>query len=85
MILYLTNAFGNSLGWPRVADPVIEASQLTQLQRLHLNSNQLTALPESISQLTQLQDLLLHRNENLGIPGDYSKDAGLFSSCPRLM
>jgi len=25
MILYLTNAFGNSLGWPRVADPVIEA------------------------------------------------------------
>ena len=28
MILYLTNAFGNSLGWPRVADPVIEAELL---------------------------------------------------------
>src|SRR5688572_7714527 len=32
MILYLTNAFGNSLGWPRVADPVIEADLIEQVK-----------------------------------------------------
>ena len=34
MILYLTNAFGNSLGWPRVADPVIEAAVIDFIHRL---------------------------------------------------
>nr|NGY94256.1 hypothetical protein [Neochlamydia sp. AcF84] len=42
--------------------------QLSQLQGLYLNENQLTALPAEIGQLSQLQELELAENPLKDIP-----------------
>ena len=42
--------------------------QLSQLQRLDLGGNQLTALPEAIGQLSQLQRLDLSDNQLTALP-----------------
>src|SRR5262249_56887563 len=41
---------------------------LARLKRLHLNSNQLVRLPESIGRLAQLEELYLHRNQLTQLP-----------------
>ena len=53
----------------------MELSQLSQLQRLYLSSNQLTGeIPVELSQLSQLQELSLSSNQLTGeIPVELSQ------------
>jgi internalin A len=44
--------------------------QLTALQLLFLDGNQLSALPESLGQLSKLRELFLHDNPRLGLPSE---------------
>ena len=51
-----------------VVEKKIEKAQLSRAIELHLNSNQLTALPESLGQLTQLLSLHLAGNQLTALP-----------------
>jgi len=59
-VLYLSD-----LGLPEVPESI---TQLRQLQRLHLDGNQLTALPESFSVLSRLRALSLSANRFKTLP-----------------
>jgi Leucine-rich repeat (LRR) protein/GTPase SAR1 family protein len=50
-----------------------EITQLTSLQRLMLDGNQLTALPPEITQLTSLQMLTLSRNQLTALPPEITQ------------
>ena len=43
---------------------------MTALQRLHLDNNQLTTLPEALGKLMKLERLFLHGNPALGLPAE---------------
>ena len=47
-----------------------EIGQLSQLQKLHLDHNQLETLPAEIGQLSQLQELNLSNNELQTLPAE---------------
>ncbi len=55
----------SGLGLTEVPESV---SQLTQLDQLHLDSNQLVGLPESITRLTRLRNLYLLSNQLTDLP-----------------
>jgi Leucine-rich repeat (LRR) protein len=46
----------------------IERARLEGAKTLHLNGNQLTALPESLGQLTNLRELYLSDNQLTALP-----------------
>lgn len=51
------------------------------MQSLDLTSNELTALPESLTKLNRLEELFLHKNDALGIPREIlGREAGQISS-----
>ena len=52
-------------------------NELTQLQQLHLNNNQITTIPSEIAQLTGLQRLYLYNNQITTIPSEIGQLTGL--------
>ena len=47
-----------------------EIGQLTSLEWLYLNDNQLTSVPAEIGQLTSLVELDLHNNQLTSVPAE---------------